>query len=237
MYRGDAMYSRRVICLANSYKHGGRCIAGRVYGNGSVGEWVRPVSMREGRELSRAECRYGPLRGEVAVGDIADVQLVRSAPGNHQPENHEIAGRGGWRKIGRATWTLLYACQDVDSPSFWADFGSSSRGLADRIPMAVAPTLGASLQLIHLRNLELLVRAGFNGVGREIRARFIHLGREYVLKVTDPVICDFMKKRPFGVYPIGMALLCISITEPWDGFVYRLVATIITPRRCERFRP
>ena len=47
---------------------------------------------------------------------------------------------------------------------------------------------------------------------------------------------DEMKTRALGQYPVGMALLCISVSEPFQGFVYRLVATIITPRRCESFR-
>jgi hypothetical protein len=230
------MYTRRIICLANSYKHGGRCVAGRVYRDGSVGEWVRPVSVREGRELSPAECRYGLLRGEVSVGDIVDVQLAKPVPNGHQVENHEIACTGAWRKAGCATWTLLYACQDVDCQEFWADRGRSSRGMADRVPVSVSTTLGASLQWIYLPHMELLVRAGFSGVGKEVRACFVHLGQEYRLKVTDPEVCNATKANPPGRYPVGMALLCVSISEPYDGFVYRLVATIITPRRCESFR-
>lgn len=230
------MYTRRIICLANSYKPRGRCVAGRVFQDGSVGEWVRPVSAREGGELSPAECRYGMLRGSVAVGDIADVQLARPARQGHQLENHEIEGAGVWRKTGCATWTLLYACQDEDCPDFWVNRGSSGRGLADRVPMSMAPEFSASLQLIYLPRMDLLVGTGFDGVGKEIRACFSHLGQEYRLKVTDPAICDEMKAKPVGRYPVGMVLLCISISQPYKGHLYRLVATVITPRRCESFR-
>lgn len=230
------MYTRKIICLANSYKHRERCIAGRVFDHGSVGEWIRPVSRREGRGLSLAELRYGALGGTVSVGDIADVQLARAVPEGHQQENHEIAGIGSWQKSGCATWTLLYASQDVDSPAFWTDYGSSSRGLADRVPMSVAPALGASLQLIYLRNMELLVRPSRDGRRKDVRVCFTHLGQEFVLKVTDPVVCEEMASTSFGHYPRGMAMLCISTTEPLDGFVYRIAASIITPRTCESFR-
>jgi len=229
------VYSRKIICLANSYKHGGRCIAGREYHNGAIGAWLRPVSVREGRELSVAECRYGLLRGAVSVGDIAAVELARPSPQGHQVENHEIAGAGGWQKSGCASWTLLYASQDADCADFWINRGGSSRGVADRVPVSMASDLGASLQLIYLRRMELLVRTGFNG-GKEVRACFSHLGTEYNLKVTDPVICEDMKNKQPGTYPEGMVLLCISVSEPFQGFVYRLVATVITPRRCEKFR-
>ncbi|WP_375233212.1 dual OB domain-containing protein [Pseudomonas syringae] len=33
-----------MVCLANSWKHGGRCIAGKIYGGDRSGEWIRPVS-------------------------------------------------------------------------------------------------------------------------------------------------------------------------------------------------
>lgn len=229
------MYRRRIICLANSYKHGGSCIAGRSYVNGVIGEWIRPVSVREGRELSAAEQRYSFLRS-VSVGDICEVDLARPAPMGCQKENHEIAGRGGWRKLEHATWTLLYACQDVHSPPFWIDMGSSTRGIADRVPIAESPRLGASLQLIHVPRLELRVQTGYDRAKKEVRASFAYEGQEYVLKVTDPVICGVMKKMSYGTYPFGMALLCVSVSEPYKGFVYRLVATLITPRRCESFR-
>jgi len=229
------MYTRRIICLANSYKHGGTCVAGRAYQDGSVEEWVRPVSAREGRELSQTECSYGLLRGSVAVGDIADVQLARPARQGHQVENHEIAGADVWQKTGCATWTLLYACQDEDCPDFWINRGSSSRGLADRVPVYMASDFNASLQMIYLPRMEFLVGTGFNG-GKEVRACFSHLGQEYRLKVTDPWVCKGMKAKPVGHYPVGMALLCISISEPFDGHLYRLVATVITPRGCESFR-
>lgn len=230
------MYTREIVCLANSYKHRGWCIAGREYRNGAVGTWLRPVSVREGRGLSDAEIRYGLLRGTVSVGDIADVRLVRPVPEGHQCENHEIAGTGVWRKSGCTTWTLLYACVDRDDPDFWVDYGHSSRGHADRIPDSMVPALGSSLKLICLRSLDLWVGPGRDG-RKEVRACFTHLGMTCRLKVTDPVVCGVMVSKSSGYYPWGMAMLCISITEPLHGFVYRIVASIITPRRCESFRP
>jgi hypothetical protein len=172
----------------------------------------------------------------VAVGDIADVRLARSAPEGHQRENHEIAGANVWRKSDCVTWTLLHACVDTDNPDFWVDHGSSSRGTADRVPVSAASGLGASLQLIYLRRMDLLVGKGRDGIGKEVRASFTHMEVEYRLKVTDPLVCEVMRSRPFGHYPWGMALLCISVTEPLHGFVYRIVASIITPSRCEGFR-
>lgn len=38
------MATRRVVCLANSRRTGGRCIAGKELINGQFARWVRPVS-------------------------------------------------------------------------------------------------------------------------------------------------------------------------------------------------
>jgi hypothetical protein len=39
----------RIICLANSYKHNGRCIAGL----NEAGRWVRPVSSSKKRAIDK----------------------------------------------------------------------------------------------------------------------------------------------------------------------------------------
>lgn len=49
---------KRLVCLANSRKSGGRCIAGRELLAGNVGEWIRPVSGREHEEVSARERKY-----------------------------------------------------------------------------------------------------------------------------------------------------------------------------------
>jgi hypothetical protein len=44
---------KRLVCLANSRKSGGRCIAGRELLTGNLGEWIRPVSDRKNEESQR----------------------------------------------------------------------------------------------------------------------------------------------------------------------------------------
>ena len=49
------MPTKRIVCLANSRKLSGRCVAGRVFDGHEVGEWVRPVSARQNEEVSEYE--------------------------------------------------------------------------------------------------------------------------------------------------------------------------------------
>ena len=46
-----------VVCLANSRKHGGRCVAGKVIGEPGGPYWIRPVSARPDGSLSLGEIR------------------------------------------------------------------------------------------------------------------------------------------------------------------------------------
>ena len=43
---------KRIVCLANSRKLHGRCVAGREWDGDRVGPWLRPVSARAGQAVS-----------------------------------------------------------------------------------------------------------------------------------------------------------------------------------------
>jgi hypothetical protein len=83
-----------LICLANSNKMGGRCIAGlRTDGRG----WVRPVASET--DHGQLHLRHFKLDDgtEPKTLDVIRLDLARAAPAPGQPEN--------WI-IGAASWTL-----------------------------------------------------------------------------------------------------------------------------------
>src|SRR5712691_633065 len=127
-----------ILCLANSNKEGGRCIAGlRTDGGG----WVRPVApdTPEGQLYFR---HYKLDDGsEPAVLDVVGVDLAAPRPEPGQPEN--------W-VIGKQPWVLRERPAAAHLRSVFRNaiergsllFGSKARTVEG------AATVGASLSLV-----------------------------------------------------------------------------------------
>jgi hypothetical protein len=232
------MYERTIICLANSRKPpSGRCIAGKVFTNGNVGEWIRPVSARIGHEVSEEERRYESGR-KAQLLDIISVPLIQPSPSGHQVENHVLDAEYYWEKVGGATWDQVVAAADVYDPAFWSHSQSTYHGQNDKVAETDVARTGSSLKLILVSDCELLVRRedGFEGnpARRRVRAHFRLGNNPYLFSVTDPEIEEEYLTRGDGNYVVGTAALCISLVEVWNGFAFRVVASVITSERCER---
>lgn len=123
---------------------------------------------------------------------------------------------------------------DTIADVLWINGYSSYNGTNDRIPEDSANTLRNSLVLVQPEELTVIVNiegAEFNNSKRKVRASFRLNNHEYKLAVTDPKIEKTYLKKANGTYKIkaDRAYLCISIGEPYDGFCYKLIASIITP--------
>src|ERR1019366_8370022 len=92
--------TKRIVCLANSRKYSGRCVAGVEVVQGKSGAWIRPVSSRPNEQLHADECSYED-GVEVRVLDIIDVPLGLHRPHGHQTENWLTAPSKKWTKYGR----------------------------------------------------------------------------------------------------------------------------------------
>ena len=143
---------KRIICLANSRKRSGRCIAGKELNGDGHAPWVRPVSDRPDQEVSEQERIYKD-RSEPRVLDIVDIPLREHRPKSHQSENWLLDPRRTWARTGRATWNDLFSV--ADNPAWlWKNGSSTYHGWNDRVSVADCQKLHSSLYLLHLSSMK-----------------------------------------------------------------------------------
>ena len=224
---------KRIVCLANSRKLHGRCIAGREWIDGRAGRWIRPVSDREHQEVSEYERQYED-GSDPRVLDVIDVPVLEPAKGeSYQTENWLLDPVYYWERAGRLSWFDLPALADAVAP-LWLDGHSTYHGLNDRIPEELADSAGDSLKLVHVDELDLAVfkpGEAFGNTKRRVLGRFRYAGNAYALWVADPVYERQYLAKLDGDYPIGECFLTVSLGEPFGGAVYKLIATVITAER------
>jgi hypothetical protein len=207
----------------------GRCVAGKEFTKDATFEgWIRPVSNRPTEEITMDERRYE--NGEdPKLLDIISIQMRGHVPHAHQTENHLIDAEYYWVKGGAVTWDDLDAATEPFPGTLWVDGNRSYNGENDRIPEALTLELDNSLTFVETEDLVIAVAHEGLNPKRKVRARFSLGGKRYVIAVTDPVIEREYLAQENGEHPIGIARLCISIGEPFQGYCYKLVAGIIRP--------
>jgi hypothetical protein len=217
---------KRVLCLANSRKLSGRCVAGPEATNDGPTVWIRPVSSREHQEVSEYERQY-ENGSDPKVLDLIDIPLIKRIPKEYQQENWLLDPDRYWVKIGSVVPDDLDRYVHPESP-LWIDGYSTYNGLNDKVPIDLAKTLETSLRLIRVGKVTLSVfESGFVHTKRRVQAQFQYSGSRYGLWVTDPRYETEYLARGNGDYPIGPCCLTISLGEAFQGACYKLVAAII----------
>ncbi len=220
---------KRIVCLANSRKLAGRCVAGREWAaEKGKGAWIRPVSERSGQEVSEYERQYED-GSDPRILDIIDLPLKEWQPGGFQTENWLLDQGHYWKKVGSYSPFELSNLADPVKP-LWINGHSTYNGRNDKIPIAATSGIKSSLRLIYVEDLAIRVFApgeAFGNSKRRVQGRFVHAGQTYSLWITDP----FHEKRYLskldGTYRIDGRYLTISLGEPYGDAVYKLIAAII----------
>lgn len=219
--------TKRIVCLANSRKGGGTCVAGRVLANGVIGPWLRPVSDRENESLvlSERRCTDG---SDPALLDIVDIPLLVPRPTGHQVENWLIDAASPWVKVGRLSWSELPALSNAVSP-LWEHTPVDGPGTG-RVAEQHAATLTDSIRLIAVTDLTLSVVLNNRSGRLQVRGRFQYARRDYDLAVTDPVYeARYGNQPPSSRHPLGPCYVTISLGENYNGHHYKLMAAILRP--------
>lgn len=231
-----------ILCLANSRKHSGRCVAGlRTDGGG----WIRPVGNNALKVLMPKHFTL-PDFSEAMPLDLLRIPVESPAPLPHHPEDWLVGG-GQWELLARPAppevATGLLRAHLVRGPAL---LGTSM----DRIPFTAFQHRPATASLALLWPKELLwkiIRSG-EYQKRKTRIRFrAGAGDEsvwYDLALTDPEWESRLQPLPVGEHPQETAhgiapddrlLLTVSLSEPLGdkpvendtGLCFKLVAAVI----------
>lgn len=229
-------YTKKIVCLANSRKPpSGRCIAGRELISERFGTWIRPVSTRETREISEEERRYEDGT-DPKVLDIIKIEMMQSVPQGHQKENHLIDHNYYWVKKGSISWDDLQRAVENLAGPLWINGYSTSYGFNDRIPENLLSQVDRSLYLVRPNTMSLMIAAEgdtFGSPRRRVRAQFDLHGHSYNIVVTDPWIEKKYLANPDGETKLKDVVLCVSLGEIFNGYSYKLAASVITAKRAE----
>lgn len=220
--------TKRIVCLANSRKLHGRCIAGREIVSGHPADWIRPVSNREKQEVSEYERQY-PDGSDPALLDVLDIPLLEHRPKDYQRENWLLDPEFYWEKIGDLSWNDLNPFSEPEG-SLWKNGSHTSNGTNDQIPIHQAMKETSSLKLIRVDEVRLQVFApsrAFGNSKRRVQARFQFDDNDYALWVTDPDIERHYLAHEDGPYDLDECYLTISLGEPFNENCYKLVAAVM----------
>lgn len=230
------MIAKRILILANSTKHHPkRCVAGRELidegGQFRWGGWIRPVSNHDEGALDFDE---RSLPGAVDPKPLDVVQVPLSAPDSNplQPENWLIEPEQAWTRESAMGATVLPTL--VEQPeSLWFDPAQKS----DRASVSALERLAKfqSLYLIRPDKFHFQIRSRvWEGYPKkQQRGVFSYRGRHYDFALTDPLIGqkyypDYPRTEEGDIHPADASriLLCVSLTPPFHGLHYKVIATV-----------
>ena len=214
------------ICLANSYKHGGRCIAGIevvLQSDGSLGivrhddgrpRWIRPVSMSANGEIPNH------LAESFKIFSLVKLTDVEPCPDNAHTEDVHCTRMEICPFELSPTKDFLNQLIDTQHQAVFYFRGKS-------IPTTIIDRLDYSLMLIHPDNA-----CAYCDEGREnskYRMKFTYNGSNYDFPITDPVFLEQFKKSPNSYADLDGVYLVLSLGIAFEGFHYKLVATVLIP--------
>ena len=223
---------KKVVALASSAKGRGRCVAGKeIHADGSIGRWIRPVTSIDEGALG-SEHYVTSKGGAVAPLDIVQISLVKNVSARGQPENWTFE-EDVWEHCGQYSGSMAAMTDDVDS--LWQDKGPTDK-IAENA--SILERMPQSLALISVPSVSLSLSRDYNQWKgyhqKSVRAIFSFKGVDYSLKVTEmnaPYILDsdYPEKGggPRTKLLKGNCFMCVSLTGPFNGSRYKVIASII----------
>lgn len=206
-----------ILILANSIKHGGKCIAGRDI---NTDEWFRIVSTADGDQIPSNIAKYNNCYGTQNLYPLKVIRVhyTSTVPLPAQPENILNDTTHIWEQVDPYRKDISELNDFLEYP---ADLWGTGNSINDADVMSGAININQSLYLVKVEQLELLRVVEEEKTRR--RAKFVYNGVEYYFPVTDPSF-----DRIYNGESPQHSILCISLGENFsaNNRHYKIVAGI-----------
>lgn len=210
----------RFICLANSFKEGGRCLAGieldtnniPVVINGKP-KWLRPVCNTEHGEIPNN------IAENLNVLNVIEFDITAFYPQGYQSENVTF-NENSIRVIGNFNRNRLANLCDNRNLIF------GNRGKA--VSQDTIRNLDHSLLLISVTQFEVTQKVYEDRPDRsQIRLVFTYSGNSYDFPITDPAFLIRYQNNHNLLTNTDQFYLSLSLGIVWNDWYYKLVAGIV----------
>lgn len=210
----------KFICLANSFKEGGRCLAGieldannnPVLVDGRP-KWIRPV----------CNTPHGEVQNHIAepfqILDIIQLDVTGNQPQGYQSENVTF-NETTIRTVGNYNRNELANLCDNRNLIF------ANRGKA--VSQEAITNLNHSLLLVRTNQFEVIEKTYEDTPNKkQQRLVFSYNAKQYDFPITDPVFLHRYQSNPDFMEPYNESFISVSLGVVWKDWYYKLVAGII----------
>lgn len=210
----------RILCLANSYKEGGRCIAGILLDDNNNKPvfkknkpvWIRPICKTKHGQIPNYLCNT------ILPLDIIQINKTSNVGVGYQSENTTFDEKQ-ILVISKATKNILTNLYSQTNLIF------GNRGKA--LPEDTIKELDHSLMLISSSNFKIIERKYEEKARPKIRLNFFYNNVSYDFPVTDPIFLENYSKNKNIIGNKASIDIVLSLGVPFKDWYYKLVATII----------
>lgn len=219
------------VCLANSYKRGGRCIAGIEIVFDNSGGW-KPIRNEDGRPRwirPIAKTTYGEIPN-FSAENIEMLSVVKLTDVVACPEQCHVEN---------VYYSCMESCEyniSLESNMMNQLIDSKHQSIFHNRGRAVSAEMLAginySLMLIHPDKA-----SAYRDENREKsknRMKFTYYGIEYDFPITDPAFLDEFKRAPERYDDIPNVYLALSLGLEFEGWHHKLVAGVVIINSVEK---
>ncbi len=211
----------RFVCLANSYKEGGRCLAGIQLDRknspiiGYLGpKWIRPIYPNEHGEIPK------DLVAHIHLLDVIEIESDANSHLGYQSEN-VLFNQHSIEKMGTFPVAGLNDLIETERPKIFGNLGKAIA--ADQIHL-----LKYSLMLVRVLDFRVFKKPHEDKLAKpQIRMVFIYKRTEYEFPVTDPVFLDRYRQNQDCLAGVRELFLTLSVGLPFEDWHYKLIAGVM----------